>query len=148
MPNPQQLTMLTGLAEESHDRAAKKLAHALKMQKDSESRLTLLENYCADYRARLVRSAANGVAPAELRNFRDFIARLEEAIRQQRAEVEAIKKGVAECRTGWMLERRRKHSYAVLIERADLTQREFEARHLQKLVDEFAGRAAALRVAV
>ena len=47
-----------------------------------------------------------------------------------------------------MLERRRKHSYEVLIERADLTQREFEARRLQKLVDEFAGRAAALRVAV
>ena len=144
MPNPQQLTMLTGLAEESRDRAAKKLAHALKMQKDSESRLALLE----DYRARLVRNAANGVAPAELRNFRDFIARLEEAIRQQRAEVEAIKKGVAECRTGWMLERRRKHSYEVLIERADLTQRELEARRLQKLVDEFAGRATALRVAV
>ena len=63
-------------------------------------------------------------------------------------EVEAIKKGVAECRTGWMLERHRKHSYEVLLERADLTQRELEARRLQKLVDEFAGRATALRVAV
>lgn len=145
MPNPQQLTMLTDLAQERHDRAAKKLARALTMLKDSESRLALLENYCAEYRARLARNAATGVAPAEMRNFLDFIARLEEAVGQQRAEVEAIKKGVADCRTGWLLERRRKHSYEVLIERADLAQREVEARRLQKLVDEFAGRAAALR---
>jgi flagellar FliJ protein len=148
MPNPQQLTMLTDLAEERHDRAAKKLARALTMLRDSESRLALLENYCTDYRARLARNAAAGVAPAEMRNFRDFIARLEEAIGQQRTEVEAIKKGVADCRTGWMLERRRKQSYEVLIERADLAQREVEARRLQKLVDEFAGRAAAMRIAV
>ena len=148
MPNPQQLAMLTDLADERHDRAAKKLARALSMLKDSESRLALLQDYCADYHARLAQSAASGVAPAELRNYREFIARLEEAIAQQRTEVEALNKGVADCRTGWMLERRRKQSYAVLIDRADLATREVEARRLQKLVDEFAGRAAALRVAV
>jgi flagellar FliJ protein len=148
MPNPQQLTMLTDLAEERHGRAATKLGRSLSMLKDGESRLALLENYCAGYNTRLAQNAASGVAPSELRNFRDFIARLEEAIGQQRAEVEALRKGVADCRTGWMLERRRKQSYEVLTERADLAQREVEARRLQKLVDEFAGRAAALRIAV
>ena len=148
MPSPQQLTLLTDLADERRDRAARKLARALAMLKDSESRLVLLETYCTDYRARLAQSAANGVAPDEMRNFRDFIARLEEAIAQQRAEVAALQHGVAECRSGWLLERRRKQSFEVLIERADLDAREAEARRLQKLVDEFAGRAAALRVAV
>ena len=44
--------------------------------------------------------------------------------------MEAIKKGVADCRTGWMLERRRKQSYEVLIERADLIEKLFKSLHL------------------
>lgn len=145
MPNPQQLALLTDLAHERREKAATRLARANAILKDSETRQRLLEQYCVDYRGRLARSAANGVSPDEMRNFREFIARLEEAIAQQRAEADALRQGVAACRTEWLLERRRKHSFEVLTERADLAAREIEARRLQKLVDEFAGRAAATR---
>ncbi len=147
MPDARQLSLLTDLSQERRDAAARKLGQTLALLKESESRLSLLENYCADYRARLAASATQGVTVDEMRNFRQFIAKLDEAIGQQRREVETLRCGVTECRNCWMAECRKGRSFEVLSERADITARELESRRLQKLVDEFAGRVASLRVA-
>ena len=147
MPNAHQLTRLTDLARDRREVAARKLGRSLSFLRESEARLGMLGQYCADYHTRLAQSAANGVSVEEMRNFREFITRLEAAIGQQRQEVEALQQGVTDCRNGWLAERRRKRAFEVLIERADLTEREADARRLQKLVDEFAGRAASLRTA-
>jgi len=140
MPDARQLARLTELACERRDRAAKKLGRSIALLRDSESRVELLQRYRDDYGTRLARSAAGGLSADELRNFREFIARLEEGIAQQRSEVLALRRSVEECRTGWLAERRRQHSFELLSERADLGARELEARRLPKLVDEFAGR--------
>jgi len=145
MRDAQQLTLLKDLAHDRCEKAAKNLADTLGLLKESESRLALLEGYCADYRARLARNTVSGVNADELRNFREFIGKLEESIRLQRAEAEAIGQAVEACRSGWMLERRRENSYEVLAEREQIVMRTMEARRLQKLTDEFAGRVASLR---
>lgn len=147
MPDARQLSMLADIAQDRREKAARNLGRTLSLLKESEARLTLLESYCGDYRSRLAQNTATGVSADELRNFRDFIGKLEEAIGQQRAEVEAIRQAVVVCRDGWLVERRREHSYEVLTERAQLGIRAEESRRLQKLTDEFAGRVANLRAA-
>ena len=146
MPDTRQLALLSDLAQERRDAAARKLARALKLLTESKARLELLEKYASDYRVRLALNVSHGVTADELRNFREFIAKLGEAIGQQRAQVEALARGVTDCRNGWMFARREGMSFDVLTERAEATAREVESRRLQKLVDEFAGRVAALRV--
>lgn len=147
MPDARQLNLLSGLAHERGEVAAKRLGRSLALLRESESRLALLQSYFADYRGRLARNAAHGVSADEMRNFREFIRKLEQAIGQQRAEVEALERAVVENRRGWMHARREGRSFEVLSERAESLAREAESRRLQKIVDEFAGRAAALRVA-
>lgn len=146
MPDTRQFALLSDLAQERRDAAARKLARALKLLTESKARLELLEKYASDYRVRLALNVSHGVTADELRNFREFIAKLGEAIGQQRAEVETLARGVTDCRNGWMFARREGLSFDVLAERAEASAREVESRRLQKLVDEFAGRVAALRV--
>ena len=147
MRDTRQLTMLTDLAQERRDAAARKLGRSIAMLKESEQRLALLAQYREDYRARLADLGARGLCGDEWRNFRHFIARLDEAIGQQKGEVQALTQGVSECRDHWLLERRKERSYDVLTERADLAEREREGRRLQKILDEFSGRMAQLRMA-
>lgn len=145
MRDTRQLTMLTDLAQERSDAAAKKLGRSIAFLKESEKRLALLAQYREDYRQRLADLAARGVSGDEMRNFRQFIARLDEAITQQNNEVKTLAQAVAECRGHWIKERRRERSFDVLTERADLAARELEARRLQKILDEFSGRMVQLR---
>lgn len=147
MPDNRQLMMLTDLAHDRRDKAARKLGGSMALLKESESRLVLLEGFCGDYRRRLAQSAAGGVSADELRNFREFIAKLEKAVEQQRAEADSIRQAVARCRDDWLREHRRERSFDALVERAEDAARVSEARRLQKLVDEFAGRVAMLRAA-
>ena len=147
MRDPRQLTMLTDLAHERRDAAAKKLGRSLAFLQESQKRLALLAQYRDDYRRRLATAAAGGVSGDELRNFRDFLARLDEAIAQQASEIQTLTQGVADCRVRWLAERRKQRSYDVLNERADFLARESEGRRLQKILDEFSGRSASLRAA-
>ncbi|MBK8064499.1 MAG: flagellar export protein FliJ [Betaproteobacteria bacterium] len=148
MSDPRQLSMLAELAHERRDAAAKRLARAAAAHKESQSKLDLLERYREDYRQRLADAAAQGLAGDELRNFRMFLTRLDQAIEQQRAEAEALLRGMNDCRTRWMSERRRERSFDVLVDRADLATRQRDDRRVQKLMDEFAGRLAMLRASV
>ena len=107
MRDTRQLTMLTDLAQERRDAAARKLGRSIAMLKESEQRLALLAQYREDYRARLADLGARGLCGDEWRNFRHFIARLDEAIGQQKGEVQALTQGVSECRDHWLLERRK-----------------------------------------
>jgi flagellar FliJ protein len=147
MSDPRQLALLSEISQDRRDAAGRRLGNAITLHAESAARLDLLLHYREDYRLRLSEGAARGVTGDELRNFREFLERLEQAIAQQRAEVETLARGVDECRGRWLAERKRGLSYDVLAERATSAEREREARLLQKQVDEFSGRRALLRAA-
>ena len=136
------LALLAELAQERRDAAGRRLGRSLAALKDSESRLALLTRYRDEYRARYTRTGADGAAASELRNFREFLERLDKAVLQQRSEVEALARGSAELRGRWLKERTHGKSLDVLTERAESAEHAAEARRLQKLLDEFAGRSA------
>jgi len=138
--DPRQLAMLRGLSEDKRDAAGQRLARAVAMHRASAARLEMLERYRGEYRVRLCNGSARGVAPGELRNFREFLERLEQAIGQQRGEVETLARGVEECRSRWLAESKREKSFGVLAQRALSAAREREARLAQKQMDEYSAR--------
>jgi flagellar FliJ protein len=140
--DPRTLALLRGLSEDKRNAAGQRLKRAVTLHRASAARLEMLERYRGEYRARLSEGSARGVTPDELRNFRDFLERLEQAIAQQRAETQALARGVEECRGRWLSESRREKSFGVLAERALSAEREREARRLQKQTDEFSARKA------
>ena len=141
MSDRRQLAMLCDLSQDRADAAAKRLGIAHKLHRESGARLEMLEGYRNEYRTRLALGASRGVAPGELRNFRDFLQKLEQAITQQRNEVETLARGVEECRGRWLAERKRGKSFDVLADRAGSADGLRDARQLQKQADEFNGRA-------
>ena len=140
MADKRPLALLVELAQERRDAAGQRLGRSLLLLKDSESRLALLERYRDEYQDRYTRTGTSGVGPQELRNFREFLERLDKAVAQQRAEVEALARGASESRGRWLTERTRGKSLDVLSGRAADAERASEARQQQKLLDEFSGR--------
>jgi len=130
-------------AEDATQDAMRHLAELLKGCKQSESRLSLLERYRDEYRAKLDDAAKRGVSAAELNNFRAFLSRLEEALNQQRADLNNWQTAVDRARTSWQDCERRARSFGVLNERRAEKARVVTARREQKQTDEFAARFAA-----
>ena len=71
------------LAQHQKDSATHKLGQLNRQQHNAQSKLEMLLQYRKDYQARLQESTQNGIHPAELRNFQEFINKLDEAISQQ-----------------------------------------------------------------
>lgn len=138
MADKRPLALLAELAQERRDAAGRRLGRSLALLKESESRLALLERYRDEYKQRYARTAKSGAGADELRNFREFLERLDTAVGQQRGEVEALTRAASESRGRWLDERTRGKSLDVLTERAAGAERAGEARRLQKLLDEVA----------
>ena len=136
------LAMLAELAQERRDAAGRRLARSLALLKDSQERLALLQRYRDEYGQRYARTGMGGASPGELQNFRGFLERLDQAVAQQRAEVEALARGASDSRGRWLEEHTKGKSLDVLAGRAQDAARATEARKLQKLLDEFSGRLA------
>jgi flagellar FliJ protein len=134
------LSLLAELAQGRRDDAGRVLARSLALLKDSEARLAMLESYRNEYRRRYAANGKTGIAPHELRNFRDFLERLDKAIAQQRAEAESLARAAGESRRQWLAEHARGRSMEVLVGRAERVEHAGNERRLQKLLDEFSAR--------
>ena len=136
------LETLQGLAEEATTEAMAKLAEMLAGLRDSEGRLAMLLQYRDEYRSKLESSSRNGVSVVELSNFRTFLGRLEEAVAQQKADVEYWQTAVERSRETWREAERKSRSFSVLNDRRNERERNTAARTEQKQNDEFAARMA------
>jgi flagellar FliJ protein len=72
------------LFDDNERRLAQSLAAYERRARDSETKLTELERYRTEYEKQFTQSAGRGMGVAELRDYQAFLARLTEAIRQQR----------------------------------------------------------------
>src|SRR5262245_15050791 len=135
MTNKPQVALLVELAEKRRDAAARRLGASLSQLRESSARLDMLERYREEYRRRLGEAGTRGLGAEELRNWRGFFERLEEAVAQQRAEMTAVQGGVEALRGRWIAERQRERSFGMLAERAAAEQRLKESRREQKQAD-------------
>ena len=107
-----------------------------------EEKLLLLFKYRDEYQERLRRATAAGLDGAGLRNFHDFLDRLEQAILQQHALVVDARTHVQSGLGDWQVKQRRSKAFDTLSQRFHVATRRGETAHEQKVQDDFASRAS------
>lgn len=147
MIKPFSLQPLVHLAQQKNDAAAKKLGQLNQQQQSAQAKLDALLQFRKDYQAQFQEAARNGMPPAEMKNFQDFIERLDLAVRQQTAAIEKAKAGVQTGRNELMDTTRKMKSFDTLAQRHADAEKKLEAKSEQRTQDELTGRFAAHRAA-
>ena len=140
MANLSALETLIELATKETEEAAKRLGLAVKAAADTESKLTLLQDYRAEYAARFQASMATGLSAMGYRNFQLFMDKLDTAVGSQQNVVNEARKRVEERRAAWQAGERKRMSYGTLVTRAQQDARRRDDKRDQKAMDEHAAR--------
>lgn len=143
MTKPFSLQPLVDLAHQKNDAATKKLGQLNQQQQSAQQKLDALQQYRRDYQTKFQEAAQQGMGPTDLRNFQDFIDRLDQAIRQQQQVIEKAKSNVQTGRHELMDSTRKMRSFDTLANRHVEAELKVEAKKEQRLQDEQTGRFAA-----
>lgn len=122
------------------DEATRKLGHLIAAEQNQRSRLQMLEQYREEYAQRLREVTAEGVTRIILRNYQDFLVRIDEAITQQRTAVEASERSTQAGKEHWQAQNKQLKAIDTLSLRHDARERYRENRLDQKLQDEYSSR--------
>ena len=146
MIKPFSLQPLMNLAQHQSESATRKLGQLNKKQQSAEQQLDMLREYRKDYQTRLQEATRNGMDPAELRNFQQFINKLDEAISQQLKAVELSKASTQAGRGEFNTAQRKLKSLDTLQQRHIDTQNKAAEKSEQKMLDEHTSRFAAYKI--
>lgn len=146
MSKPFTLQPLMELARNENESASRKLGELNRQQQSAEEKLVMLQEFRRDYQTRLQAATQQGMDPVSLRNYQEFIYKLDEAIRQQTRNVENSKASTQTGRQVFTQSLRKVRSYDTLHQRHLENERMREEKQEQKMMDEHTGRAAALNM--
>ena len=147
MIKPFSLQPLVHLAQQKNDAATKKLGQLNQQHQTAQQKLDALQQYRRDYQVKFQEEAKNGMAPADMKNFQDFIGRLDQAIQQQTAVIKQTNAGVQTGRSELMDATRKMKSFDTLAQRHVDAEKKQEAKSEQRIQDEHTGRFTAYRTA-
>jgi flagellar FliJ protein len=140
MPPKFVLNRLLEIAASSAESAAASLGALNRQLQQQEEKLVLLFKYRDEYRERLRRAERSGLDGAKLRNFHEFLDRLEQAIVQQHAQVVDARARMECGRNDWHLKQRKSKAFGTLSQRFNTATQRDQATREQKLQDDFASR--------
>jgi flagellar FliJ protein len=95
------LQTLLELMQNRTDEASRKLGQLITAEQSQRSRLQMLEQYRDEYAQRMREATAEGITRLILRNYQDFLARIDEAIEQQRQAVQNSELSTKAGQTEW-----------------------------------------------
>ena len=147
MIKPFSLQPLVHLAQQKNDAATKKLGQLTQQHQTAQEKLDALQQYRKDYQLKFQEEAKKGMAPTDMKNFQDFIGRLDQAIKQQTAVIEKTKAGVQTGRHELMDTTRKMKSFDTLAQRHFEAEKKLEAKSEQRLQDEQTGQFVARKAA-
>lgn len=134
------LQVLIDLAEHRSQEVARNLGQLIAHGERGEAKLQLLRNYLREYRLRLDEAVREGLDSERLRNYLSFIARLDQAVAHQAAEVATTQESIDREKERWRAQERERRTYETLLERRRAESRRLEGRSQQKQLDEIATR--------
>jgi len=140
------LQPLMNLAQHRNDSATRKLGQLNQQQQNAQQKLDTLLEYRKDYQTRLQEVSRNGMDQAELRNFQQFINKLDEAINQQTRLVEHSKISTQAGRNEFDTTQCKLKSFDTLQQRHIEEQKKVVKQSEQKALDEHTGRFVAYRM--
>lgn len=124
------------LALEAERAAARRLADAERDAVDCQARLAQLEAYEREYRVGLQQRVADGIGAAGLRDFQSFLARLDQAVGQQRSMLERAVTAREAAREQWLALSARRRAVGKVLEQSDTADRRALERREQRELDE------------
>ena len=137
MTQPFSLQPLLNIMQERTDEATRKLGQLLAAEQNEKSRLQMLEQYRAEYAARMNDATSQGVTLMVLRNYQEFLARIDDAISAQRQAVQNSENNTRAGQEAWKTQNKQLKALDTLSQRHDVRQRYREGKQEQKLQDEF-----------
>ncbi|CAI85877.1 flagellar protein [Pseudoalteromonas translucida] len=103
----------------------------------NQQKLQGLNNFRLEYTQQLHIKGQSGLSSAGFSQFHAFIAKIEEAIRQQANTVNTAKQVVSQRKTLWLKQQIKAKAVAKLIEKQQLKADVLVAKNEQKMLDEF-----------
>ena len=134
------LQTLLELMQNRTDEASRKLGQLITAEQSQRSRLQMLEQYRDEYAQRMRETTAEGITRLILRNYQDFLARIDEAIEQQRQAVQNSELSTKAGQTEWRNQNTKLMAIDTLSSRHDARERYRENKQEQKILDEFSSR--------
>jgi len=122
------------------DEATRKLGQLIAAEQNQRSRLQMLEQYRDEYAQRMLEATADGITRLILLNYQSFLARIDEAISQQRIAVESSERSTQAGKDQWQDQNKQLKAIDTLSQRHDARERYRENKQEQKLQDEFSTR--------
>ncbi|MBK5939777.1 flagellar export protein FliJ [Halochromatium roseum] len=131
------LDMLTELAREARDRAGQALASERNNERMVAQQLESLGTYRAEYAQRLQKAMCEGIDPATMQNYQQFLSALDDALTRAKQALAAQQQRVLKTQKQWQNEQCRLSSYNTLTARRAMQEQVAENRREQRLNDEF-----------
>lgn len=103
----------------------------------NQQKLQGLNNFRLEYSQQLHLKGKSGLSSAGFGQYHVFIAKIEEAIRQQASTVNTAKQVVTQRKTLWLKQQIKAKAVAKLIENQKLKANALMAKNEQKMLDEF-----------
>ena len=147
MAKPFPLQSLLHLAKQKNESAINNLGKLNQQQQSALAKLNTLQQFRKDYQEKFQEAVKIGMSPTDLRNFQDFIYRLDQAIKQQQGVIELMNHSVNAGRTELNETQRKMQSFDTLAQRHAEAEKIREAKAEQKIQDEHSGRFAAYKAA-
>lgn len=136
---------LVHLAHQKYDDATRKFGQLIQQQQAAQTKLHTLEQYREDYKTRLQQAVRDGINQTSLRNFQDFIRRLDEAVAQQRNAIDQLLQLVQAGRNELANTQRNMKSFDTLAQRHLESEKKLEDKLEQRQQDEHTGRHSTLK---
>ena len=140
MKNQFRLKVVQDLAVKASDDAAMRLGMLNAEVAKQEQKLEMLIQYREDYRGRVRGTLNQDVHTAAWMNLQQFVAKLDEAIEQQRAACAMAKAAVASGQSDWQSKQVKVKAFDKLEQRHNAVQGERMKKFEQHATDEFAAR--------
>ncbi|WP_445005330.1 flagellar export protein FliJ [Halomonas mongoliensis] len=146
--NASPLDTLIELAQGSRDQAGQALASERQNEQQVAGQLEALHQYRLEYAQKLQQAMSEGIDPASMRNYQQFLDSLDAALARAQQALKAQQQRVSQRQAQWQQEQRRLSSYDTLTARRQQEQRRHEARQELRLNDDLVnGRLARARYA-
>ncbi|WP_111414105.1 flagellar export protein FliJ [Billgrantia lactosivorans] len=138
MSAPSQLAMLSEMARDARDQAGQLLAGERQSERQVASQLESLNRYRLEYAERLQQAMREGIDPASMHNYQQFLASLDTALQRARQALDAQQQRVQQRQQQWQHEQKRLSAFDTLVSRRDVERQRQEERREQRTSDEMA----------
>lgn len=128
------------VAETRESRAAEYMKTCEQQLQELEQKLKLLTDYRDEYVQGCSINQGSRMDVIQLQNFRSFIARIDQAVAQQKQVVDEARGRYEQAHQAWLSSRSRSRAVDKVMDRLQKEEQRTDERLQQKANDEFAGR--------